>query len=140
MTYLLAKVPFIMMVVGVIWFLAAVFLVLIVLVQKGKGGGLGAAFGGAGSNSLMGTKTGDFLTWVTIGVTVVFLFVGVLMSKFYRPTDLAGLREEQTDMSEVDTSTLVEDEQLEENNGENGSEPAKTEDVEEDVAEEPDTE
>jgi len=108
MSLLLAKVPFIMMLVGVVWFLAALFLILLILIQKGKGGGLGAAFGGAGSNSLLGTKTGDFLTWVTIGLTVVFLTVGVLMAKFYRPTELKGLQD-TADVTAVDTSTLLDE-------------------------------
>ena len=54
---LLAKVPFIMMLIGFLWFVAAVLLILLILIQKGKGGGLGAAFCGSGSNSLLGTKT-----------------------------------------------------------------------------------
>jgi preprotein translocase subunit SecG len=108
MTFLLAKVPFIMMLVGFLWFLSAILLILLILIQKGKGGGLGAAFGGAGSNSLLGTKTGDFLTWVTIGLTVVFLFVGVVMAKFYKPVGLKGL-EEEAEITAVDTSTLLED-------------------------------
>ncbi|MDO8885651.1 preprotein translocase subunit SecG [Candidatus Oleimmundimicrobium sp.] len=108
MSLLLAKVPVIMMLVGVVWFIAALFLILLILIQKGKGGGLGAAFGGAGSNSLLGTKTGDFLTWVTIGLTVVFLTVGVLMAKFYRPTELKGLQD-AVDTTAVDTSALLEE-------------------------------
>ncbi len=110
---LLAKVPFIMMLIGFLWFVAAVLLILLILIQKGKGGGLGAAFGGAGSNSLLGTKTGDFLTWITIGLTVIFLAVGVLMSKFYKPTELKGLQE-QTPISAVDTSALLQDIELDE--------------------------
>jgi preprotein translocase subunit SecG len=108
MTFLLAKVPFIMMMIGFLWFLAAIFLILLILIQKGKGGGLGAAFGGAGSNSLLGTKTGDFLTWITIGLTVVFLSVGVLMAKFYKPVGLEGLKEE-ADITAVDTSELLQE-------------------------------
>ncbi len=108
MSLLLAKVPFIMILVGVIWAVAALFLILLILVQKGKGGGLGAAFGGAGSNSLLGTKTGDFLTWITIGLTVVFLMVGVMMAKFYRPTELKGLQD-TAEVTAVDTSALLED-------------------------------
>ncbi|MFI4911005.1 MAG: preprotein translocase subunit SecG [Sedimentisphaeraceae bacterium JB056] len=108
MTFLLAKVPFIMMLVGFIWFIAAALLILLILIQKGKGGGLGAAFGGAGSNSLLGTKTGDFLTWITIGLTVIFLFVGVIMAKFYKPVALEGLQDD-VDISAVDTSSLLED-------------------------------
>ena len=61
-------------------------LILIILLQKGKGGGLGAAFGGGGAGSLLGTKTGDFLTWVTISLVAGFLVLAVLMGKFMRPT------------------------------------------------------
>jgi preprotein translocase subunit SecG len=63
-----------------------VALILIILLQKGKGGGLGAAFGGGGAGSLLGTKTGDFLTWVTISLVAAFLVLAVLMGKFMRPS------------------------------------------------------
>src|SRR5512139_2123787 len=68
-------------------------LILIVLLQKGRGGGISAAFGGGGAGSLLGTKTGDFLTWVTIGLVAVFLTMSVLMGLFMRPVateDLLG--------------------------------------------------
>lgn len=80
----LAKVPFIMNVVMIAWIFVAIALILLVLIQKGRGGGLGAAFGG-GAGGVLGTKTGDFLTWVTIGLVVLFLFMAVVMAKFYRP-------------------------------------------------------
>jgi preprotein translocase subunit SecG len=57
---------------------------LIVLIQKGKGGGLSGAFGGAMASGILGSKTGDFLTWVTIVLAGVFLFLAVIMAKFYR--------------------------------------------------------
>lgn len=84
MILILAKVPPIMNVVMWLWVLVAISLILIVLIQKGKGGGLGAAFGG-GAGGVLGTKTGDFLTWVTIGLVVLFLFLAVIMAKYYRP-------------------------------------------------------
>ena len=87
----LAAVPFIMKIVAAVWVIVAVVLVLLVLIQKGRGGGLSGAFGGAGANSLMGTKTGDFLTWITIGLVVVFLFLAVIMAKFYKPAASTGL-------------------------------------------------
>ena len=59
-------------------------LVLIVLLQKGRGGGLGGAFGGAGS-SAFGTRTGDMLTWVTIVLTALFLLLAVVSSVVFRP-------------------------------------------------------
>ncbi len=82
----LAKVSFFMNVVMWIWVLVALALILIILLQKGRGGGLSGAFGGAGASSLLGSKTGDFLTWVTIGLVAMFLFLAVVLAKFYRPT------------------------------------------------------
>jgi len=50
-----------------------VLLVLLVLIQKGRGGGLSGAFGGAGGNTAFGAKTGDVLTWVTSAFFLLFL-------------------------------------------------------------------
>lgn len=82
----LAAVPFVMKAVAGIWMLCCVFLVLVVLIQKGKGGGLSATFGGGGAGGVLGSKTGDFLTWFTIVLVCVFLVLSVVMAKFYRPT------------------------------------------------------
>jgi preprotein translocase subunit SecG len=83
----LAAVPFIMTIVMTIWLLTCLALVFLILIQKGKGGGLSAAFGGAGgTSSLFGAKTGDFLTWVTIAGAGVFLFLSVIMGLYYKPT------------------------------------------------------
>ncbi|MHC4104466.1 MAG: preprotein translocase subunit SecG, partial [Planctomycetota bacterium] len=62
-----------------------VSLILIILIQKGRGGGLSGAFGGAMASGILGSKTGDFLTWVTIVLAGVFLTVAVVMAKFYKP-------------------------------------------------------
>jgi preprotein translocase subunit SecG len=80
----LLAVSFIMNVVAVLFVLCCIALILIVLVQKGRGGGLSGAFGGAMSSGILGSKTGDFLTWVTIVLAGVFLFLAVIMAKFYR--------------------------------------------------------
>ena len=69
-----------------LFLLICVALILIVLLQKGRGSGLGGAFGGGAAGSLLGTKTGDFLTWVTICLVALFLVMAVLMGKFMRPT------------------------------------------------------
>lgn len=65
--------------------LCCLALILIILVQKGRGGGLSAAFGGAGAGGVLGSKTGDFLTWVTIVLVGVFLGLAVLLAKYYKP-------------------------------------------------------
>jgi preprotein translocase subunit SecG len=48
-------------------------LILLVMVQRGKGGGLAGAFGGMGGQSAFGTKAGDLFTRVTIGVAFVWI-------------------------------------------------------------------
>ncbi len=82
---LLAKVPFMMNIVMAVWVFITIALILLILIQKGKGGGLSGAFGGLGAGGLLGTKTGETLTWVTIGFVVVFLGLAVLLVKYYKP-------------------------------------------------------
>jgi preprotein translocase subunit SecG len=82
----LLAVSLIMKVVAVLFFITAVVLVLVVLIQKGRGGGLSAAFGGGMASGILGTKTGDFLTWVTIVLVGLFLTFAVVLAKFYKPT------------------------------------------------------
>lgn len=80
--------------IATLWIICAVALILIVLIQKGRGGGLSAAFGGGAAAGLLGSKTGDFLTWLTIVVVGVFLILAVIMAKFYKPsvTEPGGVR------------------------------------------------
>src|ERR1700761_7008271 len=54
-------------------FLTATFLILLVLVQRGRGGGLAGALGGMGGQSAFGTKAGDLFTRITIGVAAVWI-------------------------------------------------------------------
>ena len=80
-------VSFIMNVVAVLFVICCVSLILMILIQKGRGGGLSGAFGGAmAGGGILGSKTGDFLTWVTIVLVGVFLMLAVVMAKFYKPS------------------------------------------------------
>src|SRR6266513_2403974 len=56
------------------------FLILLVLIQKGRGGGLASAFGGAGGNTAFGSKTGDVLTWATSVVFGIFLLLAITLN------------------------------------------------------------
>jgi len=78
-------VSFIMHVIAVLFVICCLALVLIILIQKGRGGGLSAAFGGGMASGILGSKTGDFLTWVTIVLVGVFLLFAVVLAKFYVP-------------------------------------------------------
>lgn len=99
--------------VAVLFVVCSVVLVLVVLMQKGRGGGLSAALGGAMASGLLGSKTGDFLTWVTIILVSVFLTLAVLMARFYKPTisDVGpgpDVKTQQPDTSGTGTGTTGE--------------------------------
>ncbi len=80
---------FILNLIAVLFVISCIALILIILVQKGKGGGLSSAFGGGMSGGILGSKTGDFLTWVTIVLVCIMLFFAIILAKFYRPTATA---------------------------------------------------
>lgn len=82
----LLAVGILMKFVAVLFVIVSVVLILIILVQKGRGGGLSGAFGGGMASGLLGSKTGDFLTWITIGSVAVWLGLAVLMARYYRPS------------------------------------------------------
>ncbi|TMB16732.1 MAG: preprotein translocase subunit SecG, partial [Deltaproteobacteria bacterium] len=60
-------------VVPVIHVLACLFLIVVVLLQTGKGADMGAVFGG-GSQTLFGSSgAGNFLTKLTTGTAIAFM-------------------------------------------------------------------
>ncbi|WP_422925900.1 preprotein translocase subunit SecG [Singulisphaera sp. PoT] len=59
--------------------LASVFLICLILIQRGKGGGLAGAFGGMGGSSAFGTKAGDVFTKVTMCVAAFWIVLSMLM-------------------------------------------------------------
>lgn len=61
-------------------------LILVILLQKGRGGGLASAFGGAGGYSAFGAKTGDVFTWITVALTGMFVLVAVLGNYIFVPS------------------------------------------------------
>jgi preprotein translocase subunit SecG len=60
---------------GILLFVTALFLILLVLVQRGRGGGLSGALGGMGGQSAFGTKAGDLFTRITIVVATVWILL-----------------------------------------------------------------
>ncbi len=61
--------------------LVGLFLILLVLIQRGKGGGLAGAFGGAGGSSAFGSRAGDQFTRITIIVATVWILLIMTMVK-----------------------------------------------------------
>jgi len=58
---------------NIVLLLLGIFLIIIVLIQRGKGGGLAGAFGGLGGSSPFGSRAGDAFTRLTIYVACVWL-------------------------------------------------------------------
>ena len=64
--------------------LLGLLLILTILIQRGKGGGLIGAFGGAGGSSPFGSKAGDTFTRITItmaGIWVLLIMIHVKVAK-----------------------------------------------------------
>ena len=77
----------------VLFILVCLILIGIVLLQKGRGGGLSGAFGGGGGNTAFGAKTGDVLTWATSIIFGIFVLLAVALNL------LANYRENQSNIA-----------------------------------------
>ncbi|UCG34180.1 MAG: preprotein translocase subunit SecG [Phycisphaerales bacterium] len=66
--------------------LVCILLIGVVLLQKGRGGGIGSAFGGGATTSPFGAKTGDVFTWVTVVLAGLAILIGVVGNYILEPT------------------------------------------------------
>jgi len=60
--------------------IVGILLIFLVLIQRGKGGGLAGAFGGAGGSSAFGSRAGDLFTRITLilaGLWVVLIIAHI---------------------------------------------------------------
>lgn len=73
------------------------FLILVVLVQRGRGGGLTGALGGMGGQSAFGTKAGDTFTKITIWTAVVWILLCVVAVKYLSTSTSDALGEKGRD-------------------------------------------
>ena len=64
-------------------FVTAVFLIVLVLIQRGKGGGLAGALGGMGGQSAFGTKAGDLFTRITMVVAAFWIILCLGAVKYF---------------------------------------------------------
>lgn len=66
--------------ITILHILVCLFLVLVILLQQGRGGGMGAAFGGASQQVFGGAGAGNFLTKLTEAAAFTFMFTSVLLA------------------------------------------------------------
>ncbi|MCC5824142.1 MAG: preprotein translocase subunit SecG [Phycisphaerales bacterium] len=86
----LALNPLVTNLLVVFFLLVCVAMILIVLIQRPQGGGLGGAFGAGGGTAsagqtAFGTKTGDVLTWATVSIFFIFLLTAIGLNFAARP-------------------------------------------------------
>ena len=72
-------------------FVLSLFMVLLILVQRGKGGGLTGALGGPGGQSAFGTKAGDLFTRITVVTAGIWIFLLGLSVWWYTETDFKSV-------------------------------------------------
>ncbi len=64
----------------IVHILVAIVLILVVLLQQGKGAGMGAAFGGGSSGSVLGTSGGSVFAKVTAAAAVFFMLTSLSLA------------------------------------------------------------
>jgi preprotein translocase subunit SecG len=69
-------------VITIIHVLACIFLVLVVLLQTGKGADMGAVFGGSSSTVFGSSGAGTFLTRLTTATAIVFMLTSLSLTYF----------------------------------------------------------
>lgn len=79
-------------ILGPLLFLLSLFIILIVLLQRGRGGGLAGALGGAGGSSALGVKAGDIFTRITAIAVLIWIVLCAFVCWFYLepPPDIAA--------------------------------------------------
>ena len=64
--------------------IVCIFLVAVVLLQRGKGAEIGAVFGGGASSTVFGSRgAGNFLTKLTTGSAIVYMITSLTLSYLY---------------------------------------------------------
>ncbi len=61
--------------------MVCLILIVVVLLQRGKGAEIGAVFGGGASSTVFGSRgAGNFLTKLTSGAAVIFMLTSLILS------------------------------------------------------------
>lgn len=88
--------------VTVLHILAAVFLILVVLLQSGKGAAMGAVFGSGSSQTMFGSSgAGNFLTKLTTIAAVIFMITSLSLA-----TVLSGKKQDSV-INEIEETTTA---------------------------------
>ena len=115
---------------GILLFLTSVFMMLLILVQRGKGGGLTGALGGMGGQSAFGSKAGDVFTRITVITAIIWITLCMITIAAYNPPPRDSLNAQRNEGGVI-VST---DEDDGETGGMTGDDSANSEDAEDDTS------
>ena len=102
--------------ISIVYIFVCLFLILVVLLQSGKGGGLGSALGGGASQQIFGgAGAGNLLTRLTAGFAFAFMALSVwlafLSSSGEQALDRAVRGQTATQEAAAEAEAAVEDEE-----------------------------
>jgi len=87
--------------VMILFIMAGAILILLVLIQTTKGGGLAGAFGMGGDTSVLGTRAGTFLGKITAVVATVFLLLALIYALISQAGEMGRLQAPETPTEET---------------------------------------
>ncbi len=80
----------------VIHYLVCIFLIIVILLQAGKGADIGATFGGGSSQTVFGSRgAATFLSKLTTGVAIVFLITSISLASISRQKSKSSVLDEK---------------------------------------------
>lgn len=68
--------------IKILMVISALFLIVLILLQRGRGGGLAGALGGMGGQSAFGAKAGDVFTKITSFCAIFWILLCVVAVKY----------------------------------------------------------
>jgi preprotein translocase subunit SecG len=86
-------------------FFISLFLIFLVLIQRGRGGGLSGALGGTGQ-SAFGSKAGDEMTYITLIVSAIWILLCIVCIWVLNP---------------LDANRLIDDDDVQQTSGSDGT-------------------
>ena len=95
----------------VLLFCTSLFMMLLILVQRGKGGGLTGALGGMGGQSAFGSKAGDAFTKITVVTAVLWITLCMITIAAFNPPPRAKSLTQQLDAQSGSVTTAGDDEE-----------------------------
>jgi preprotein translocase subunit SecG len=90
-------------IITVVHILVSIGLILVVLLQQGKGAEIGAVFGGSSSTVFGSGGAGTFLTKLTTGMAIVFMITSLSLGYFAGQRPTASIFDDRTPATQPQT-------------------------------------